>query len=291
MRTAESSCYRNLISNLNMLNRRLEKANEEITSGSKLNHLHDAPASSAEMVQLQTHLMEIDQYQTNADQSDYYLQVSESALNSVYDLVSAIYSRGSAAATGVADSSSRQTIAEEIRSQRDQILSLANTQIRGRYLFSGSQTATAAFTLNGDAAQYHGDSVVNTVDISNGLQLHANVPGSTAFNAVFNSVQQLLTAIDGGDIAAIQSALSTFAGSMSAVSRVRTSLGVDLAKIQDSALARQTQQTNIRERQSHIGDADMAEAIARLGQTQTALQAALTAGSQINQKNLFDYLG
>jgi flagellar hook-associated protein 3 FlgL len=117
------------------------------------------------------------------------------------------------------------------------------------------------------------------------------VPGSEAFGAVFDTVEQLLSAIDGGDVTAIRSALSPFSGAMSTISRVRTSLGVDLAKIQDSELARQTRQTNLRSRQSHIGDADMAEAISRLGQTQTALQAALTAGSQIGQRNLFDFLG
>jgi flagellin-like hook-associated protein FlgL len=40
-----------------------------------------------------------------------------------------------------------------------------------------------------------------------------------------------------------------------------------------------------------VEDADLAAAVTRLNQTQTALQAALGAGSQVRRLNLFDYLG
>jgi flagellar hook-associated protein 3 FlgL len=291
MRTADASSYGNLIANLGRLSQRLQEVNEEISSGSKLNHLRNAPASSSEMVQIQSNLDRIDQYETNAGQADYFLKVSESALSSVFNLVSSIYANGSEAASDTTDENARATLAEEIRSQRDQILSLANTKIRGRYIFSGSQTDTAAYELNGNSAEYHGDNVVNSIEISNNLQVKANVPGSDAFKEIFNGIEQLLTATDANDVSGIKTALSQFSDGMSTLSRVRASLGVDLAKVEDSASARDSQQTFIQERQSQIGDADIAEAIVRLSQTQTAYQAALSAGSNINQINLFDFLG
>jgi flagellar hook-associated protein 3 FlgL len=291
MRISDAAGYRSLIDNLSTLNVQYEQANSEVSSGKRLTHLHVAPADSAEMVQLNSQLAQIDQFQTNSDQSNYFLQVSESTLNSVYDLVTSIYTRGSEAASSLSDSGTRATLTAEIRSQRDQILTLANTEVRGRYLFAGSKSANPAFTISGDTAHYQGDDHANAVDISNGLTVRTNIPGSTAFSPVFSTVESLLTAIDAGDTTAIRSALSNFAGTLATVGRVRTTLGVDLGKIQDAAVARQTQETSIKSRQSHISDVDMAEAISRLTQAQTALQASLSAGSLVQQRNLFDYIG
>jgi flagellin-like hook-associated protein FlgL len=66
---------------------------------------------------------------------------------------------------------------------------------------------------------------------------------------------------------------------------------VELGKLQESNLELQNVQTDIETRKAHVEDANLAEAITRLNQSQTALQAALQSGSLIHQLNLFDYLG
>ena len=291
MRVSDSTNYRNLLDNLAMLNERAEQANEEVSSGKRLTHLHVSPADSAEMVRLNGQLAQLDQYQTNADSGSYLLQITETALNSVYDLVTSIYTRGSEAASGTTDANTLATLAADIRSQRDQIFSLANTRVSGRYIFAGSKVTAPAFTIAGDTATYGGDTNINTITISSGLQVNENIPGSSVLSPVFDTIEGLLTAIDGGDQTAIKAALAHFSDTLATVGRIRTRLGVDLGKLQDSTLARQTQETNIKDRQSRIGDANMVEAIAQLNQTQTAMQATLTAGSLLRQRNLFDYLG
>jgi flagellar hook-associated protein 3 FlgL len=291
MRITESISYRNLLYNVNRLNDRIEIAGEQTASGKKISHLHDAPAESVEMLQLKNQLSGLDQYQTNADNSGFFLKVAESNLSSVYDLVSSIFSKGSAAASGSADATARAALASEIRSLRDQIFSIANTEVRGRYLFAGSRVNQAAFTMSGDTVTFQGNTDVNTIDISDSLQVQQNIPGSAVFDPIFASVGALLTAVEGGDQAAMASALGQFSGSMTTLSRVRARLGVDLAKLEDADAKRQDQQLEIQTRQSHISDADMAAAITELNQTRTALQAALSVGSLIGQKNLFDYLG
>ena len=291
MRITDSISYRNLLDNISLLNERLAKASDQVSSGKKLLQLHDGPADSAEMVDLNGQLAQIDQYQTNADSANFYLQVSESSLNSLYDLVTAVYTRGSAAANNFNDANARTAYTAEIRSQLDQILTLSNTQVRGRSIFAGTLVTAPAFTMNGDTATYQGNDVVNTIDISDGLQVHQNIPGAAVFSPVFASVDALLAAIDSGDLAAVQTALGQFSTTLGAVNQVRSRLGVDLAKIQDAAVARQGQQADIQSRQARIGNADMAAAITQLNQLQSALNATFSVGSVLGQKNLFDYLG
>jgi flagellar hook-associated protein 3 FlgL len=290
MRISDSVGYRNLLDNLDMLNARLEQSTEEVSSGQRLSHLHVAPADSAEMVQLNDQLAGLDQFKTNADSGGYFLHVSDSTLSTLYNLVTSVYTAGSEAANSFNDANTLSAIASQIQSQLDQVLSLANTQVEGRYIFAGSQTTSPAFTMAGGTATYQGDNVVNTIQISDGLQVEENIPGSAVFSPVFASVESLLAAIQSGDQSAIKSSLGQFSSTLATVNQVRARLGVNLGKLEDAQTAIQTEETNVKTRQSHIGDVDMAAAISQLSQTQTALQAAQTAGALVKQHNLFDYL-
>ncbi len=290
MRITDTISYRNFLAGVGALNERLEQASEQVSSGKKLLHLHDSPADSSEMLQLKTESSQLDQYQTNADSANFYLQMSDSALSSLYNLVTSIYTQGSAAANNFNDANAMAAYRAEIQSQLDQAVSLANTQVRGRYIFAGSKVTSPAFSASGNTITYQGDDQVNTIDIGEGSQVRQNVPGSDAFSSVFTAVTSLLTAMDGGDQAAIQSALTQFSGALSQVNQVRAQIGVDMSRVQNSAVARQGEQTNIETRQAQIGNADMAAALTEVNEVQTALKAALSVGSVLGQHNLFDYL-
>ncbi len=290
MRITEAISSRNVLENIAMLNERLERASEQASSGKKLLQLHDSPSASAEMLKLAQQQAQIDQYQSNAENGSFFLNVTDSTLNSVFNLVTSVFTSGSSAANSSNDAGTMANLASEIQSQRDQILSLANTQIRGRYIFSGSNVGVPAFAVGGGTIAYQGNADVNQIEIGSGLSIQENVPGSSVFDQIFASVNALLTAVQGGDQDAIKAALSQFTGALNALNQVRSRVGVDLGKLQDAQTSRQDMTTNIKDRQSVISDADVAEAIAELNRTQTALQATLNVGSLLGKKSLMDYL-
>lgn len=291
MRVTESMSYRNLLDSVGSLNETIEAMSRQVSSGKKLARLEDSPSGSAEMVQLRDQLGRIDQYRTNSDSGSFFLGVTDSSLNSLYNLVTTIFERGSEAANSFNDSGVLSTLAGDIRSLRDQILSLANTRVRGRYIFSGSMVATASFTLTGDSAAYQGDGEVNRIRIGDGLEVAANVPGSEVFSNVFSSIESLLAAVEAGDGEGIQASLDGFDETMDGIGIARTRLGLDLQKLQNAAGEQDTRETDLRTRQSRVEGADLAEAITTLNQAQNALRAAFTTGSIIGRSSLFDYLG
>jgi flagellar hook-associated protein 3 FlgL len=290
MRITESISSRTLLENVSHLSERLERASSQVSSGKEFTQLHEAPAANSEMVRLNAQLSELDQYQTNSNSGSFFLNVTDSTLSSLQNAVTAIYTRGSAAATDTSGSETLATLGAEIRSLRDEIFSLANTQVRGRYIFAGSQVMAPAFSIAGDTVTYQGDTEVNSLEISSGLQVRENVPGSEVFDSVFTAVGALLAAVEGGDKDAIKSALTQFSGALSTVSQVRTRLGIDLGKLEDATVAREGLEDNITARQSDIGDADMVAAIFQVTTTQTALEAAFGVGATVGQKSLMDYL-
>ncbi len=291
MRITYGIADRNFLLTANNLNESLETASQQVSTGKKLLYLKDSPGGSAEAVTLRDALAQIDQYRTNSDNSSFFIGVSDTVLSSVTDILTTIFTQGSSAASSSMDDSSRAIVARQIRLLRDQIMSLANTQARGRYIFAGSEVSTKPFTLAGDQATYHGDSEVNTIAVNDGLGVKIGVPGSAAFSGVFSTIAGLLTALDNNDLTAIQTALMQFSSTMAAVNYTRGELGTEMTRLQDLKSGYDLQETKVRERQGQVEDADLAKAIVQMNQIQSSLQATLTTKNTVHRLNLFDYLG
>lgn len=291
MRVTQIQSDRTFLTNLDRLNSKLEVVNQQVASGKKLLSLKDSPSGSAELVGLGAQLADIDQYRANADSGNLYLGVTDSALGSVHTLVQTIFTKGSAATSGVLTPSERAGLASEIRSLRDEVLSLANSETQGRYIFAGSASNDPAFTIAGDTVTYQGDQVVNDISVGDGVTVPQGFAGDAVFSPVFDGITQLLTAVDAGDAAGMESALSQFSAMLSGLNTFRVQVGVSQNTILDLKNQQDAAKTSITSRQSSLQDANMAQVVTQLQQIQTALQAALTARSITQQKNLFDYLG
>ena len=184
----------------------------------------------------------------------------------------------------------RASAASEIRTLRDQILALANTEVRGRYIFAGSQVLSVPFTIAGDAVTYQGDLAVNSIEVSRGFRISQNVPGVSVFASVFNTIESLASALDIDDQAGIQAALGGFSAALGGLSRARAQVGSDLGVLQNLESELGGEKTNLRARQSRIQDANLAEAVTELTRIQTALKATLSAEAIVGKNNLFDFL-
>ena len=288
----QSGAYRNFISNLETLNETLNRISQQVSSGKKLNELHDSPAGSAELLSLTDLASEIDQFRSSAGTVLYYLQTADSVLNEVHNLITSVYAKGSQAANGTVGEDARAALATEIRSLRDQILSLANTQTKGRYIFAGSMVASAPFEITGDSVSYQGNADINSIFVDQGTQVQPGVSGSEAFNSAFAAIESLLSAVDANDVSAIQASLGQFAAALSGLGQARGKIGANLNLLQSVQTRLDVRETSLKEHRSRIEDADMASAVIQLNQAQTALQAALSAaGSILPQRNLFDILG
>ena len=290
MRITQTMIYRNLLDGAENLRENIETANQQISSGKKLNSLADSPAGSAELVDLRAELARVDQYRENSGSGGFFVNLGESVLSSAIDVVTAIYTRGSAGASSLYDVKSRTELAKEVRSLRDQLLSLANTEAHGRHIFAGSQITAAPFTISEDTVSYQGDLIQNRIDVGDGLQVQQNVAGSTAFSKAFSAVEQVLAALDSGDPAAMQTALGQFEGALADLTESRAELGVSLSTIQGAGTEQDSRELAIKDRESKIEDANLAEAATQLKANETALEATFAARTVTGQKNLFDYL-
>jgi flagellar hook-associated protein 3 FlgL len=292
MRITQSEVYRNFMSDIETLSNSASRFSRQVSSGKKLTQLKDSPSGSAELVSMTKAASDIDQYRSNSDKGSLYLNVADSALNEVSNLISSIYDKGSQASADTVNPDARAALANDVRTLREQIVTLANSQVNGRYLFAGSLVMDPPFELASDSVSYNGDSSTNTISVEKGTEVQMNFAGDAVFGSIFSSISSLLAGIDGDDTTSIRSALGQFASVLSGLGQVRAQVGTNMNLLSSVQTRLDTQEMSLKEQRSKVEDADMAQAVVQMNQTQTALQTAMSAGGTVlNQRNLFDILG
>jgi flagellin-like hook-associated protein FlgL len=107
----------------------------------------------------------------------------------VANLLTSAQSTASSAAGTTISSSQQQEAASQIGQLVAQLVGVANTNFDGRYLFSGSDTTTQPFVMDGNYVEYMGNagSLSSYSDVNQLFQ--TNVSGAEAFGALSTSVQ------------------------------------------------------------------------------------------------------
>src|SRR5688500_6732029 len=141
------------LTSLQGLNRNLDavgKLQTQLTSGRLINTVSDSPTGTNRAMQTRDEQAAVAQQARNIsdaeswlDQSDSTLQTMITTARRVRDLTVQGLSTGSASAT------SHEALAIEVKSLREGLLSLANTQVQGRPLFGGVTSGGKAYTATG----------------------------------------------------------------------------------------------------------------------------------------------
>lgn len=289
---------------------RLAKVQNQLASGERMQSAADDPAGAASALALDQALSELDRQGSNANYLTHRLNLEESTLNGVTDVLARVRELAVAAGNGASTDAERATLAIELRERFDELVALANTQDgAGRYLFGGTDDATAAFTVAGTAVTYNGDQGRRTIAIAPGLELADGDPGSEIFQRItdtggaqrdlFTMVQDLISAVQipGSDAvsnaarsAALSAAQSNLTRAFDHVVDSRSALGARLSAADLAETQRAATSNDAKAALSEIRDLDYAEAVGRMNLLLVALQAAQQSYQQVQGSSLFDYL-
>lgn len=171
------------INRLQDLNTTLNKTQQQISTGKKVNQPSDDPVAAARILKLDQEVKRIETYQRNADLADNRLQQEESALSSSVDIIQRIRELTVQAGNGALSVNDRQSIAAELRERVDQLADITNTQdASGEYIFSGFQGHEPAFVKEADGTwSYNGDEGQRVLEIDDGVTVPISDPGKGIF--------------------------------------------------------------------------------------------------------------
>jgi flagellar hook-associated protein 3 FlgL len=292
MRVTQSEMYRTFSSDIRNINEDLADANSQFSSGKKINDLADSPGGSADLVRITDQALKVEMYHSNIETNNYYLKSAESALNEANNLLSSIHTLGMQITAETLNPEARAALIDQLRVCREQMISIANSQIDGRYLFAGTRMTTIPFELDGDTVIYNGNDDVNTVSVNDGVEVPQGVSGSAAFGSIFSTIDELLANLNAGDMERSKASLTQFSGALIDLSQSRGLIGANLNQLQNMSGVLDMKKAALTERKSNIEDANSVEVTLRLSQLKSALDGALSVGgNMLKQSNLFDILG
>lgn len=296
MRVGTASIYAGIQLRLQRLAADLKSLNEKIASGKNLNRPSDDPIALVEAMQFKTAARRMDQYGRNLNTASSWFTASESALSQTLDLVGRARELAVQMSSSSQDAENRDAAAAEIGNLLDHAISLGNTDLSGRYIFSGFETGTAPFTkivVGGvETAQYNGDTNDFQVQIGKDQNLTVGRNGQTVFmdSGLFSTLGDLKKALEDDDLAGIGTQLENLTSVENYLNRQIADIGVrqNQAQVRENILSQL--QIELKDQLSRVEDADIVEVMIQLNAKQLTYQAALAAAARVSEMSLLNYM-
>ena len=118
--------------------------NGQASSGKRINQPSDDAVGAITTQGANRALEEMEQYGSNLGMVKDWLQQSDSSLGSMNDLMTRAKETAEQLSTGTITEDQRSALAGGIQGVLDELITLGNTQVNGRYIFAGTRTASPA---------------------------------------------------------------------------------------------------------------------------------------------------
>jgi flagellar hook-associated protein 3 FlgL len=284
----------------------LAKTQEQLSTGKQIVKPSDSPDKASLVTRLESELARQASYQGTLKLVNTRLQTEETALTNTSDVMTRMKELAIQASNDSLSPADRQSIALEISSLKDQVLSLANTQdTNGNYLFSGSRVGFPAFGKDAKGnIVYQGDESRMKVAVGDNRRMNLNMPGSDAFVKVirddgkgnkvgvgfFQAIDDLANAVRNSDHNNMQRGIAEITTLQQGVSDATAQIGSDMNVVdrQNSVLDEVT--LRLKTTKSDAEDLDYTSAITKMNKDQLALEAAQSSFAKISQLSLFKYM-
>jgi flagellar hook-associated protein 3 FlgL len=187
LRITDQVLSNNYLSSINKIKNKISKLNEDIVTGEKIHSPSDSPTGVAKLLSLNKRYSACETYISNIAEADSFITESITAMESIQtEITTAITTL-----TEISDAteeSAIQSYAEKIDSILQSIVSSANTESGGKYLFGGTDFSGEPYVLSSD-----GNSVSLGVDntsgstkvqITSNTEVTINTSGADLFDTI-----------------------------------------------------------------------------------------------------------
>jgi flagellar hook-associated protein 3 FlgL len=280
------------------------KTQQQLSSGFAVSSAADDPAAAQNLVDLGSSLATAQAYQSNLNGVQAEASAADTALSSAINLVQSAQSIASQGASSTATATQRQNLAAQIQGIQQQLVSIANTSVGGRFIFGGDDDQSAPYQYDASSPTgvdaLTGAASTRTIVNPNGEPVYQALTAGAIFDPAsggvpssgnaFAALGNLQTALANNDSTGIANALSSLGGASSWLNQQQVYYGTAEQRLSGEQSAVSNQITGLQSGIASIRDANVAQDATDLSQESVSQQAAIEAQSEIPQKNLFDYL-
>ncbi len=187
MRVTDNLIQNSFLKNFNSVKEEINKLQNQISSGSKINKPSDSPLGTTRVIKFNEQLSSIATFIKNIDNASAFVGETINSLQGIQDQITAM-TVDLVNLNNTANMDSFESYSQKMDNYLSSILDFANSQYEGQYLFSGSDFSSKPFGYNSS-----GDSIdvklkdigaERKVKISNGIDQKININGEELFNSV-----------------------------------------------------------------------------------------------------------
>ena len=285
-----------LVRYLTTQNEALYERQTIIASQKRINKPSDDPIGTGKILDYRQTLASIEQYQTNIQGAKTRLEVTESNLDLVDDLLQ--LAEGIAETETDESTASRQQAAEEVKAIYDQVLDLANLELDGNYLFSGYKTLTAPFSRDDSfTVTYWGDDGDARFIVAQNTEIAIEADGQPLFHntagggiSVFDAMRDLIVGLENDDTAAISAQGDMIDKARNQINNIRASNAPIVYQLETTENYWQNYQNKIKDLLGREEEADITQAVVELQSIELAYESTLATTARILQPGLLDFL-
>ena len=295
MRVTFGSIFRNGLIDISRTSEDLAARQREVSSGRRIHAPSDDPAAMSAAMGERVEMATLDHFTQTNDSVDSRLMVVDSVYTDILHRIENAQTRAAGGRNSFLTQTQRDALAGEIRGTASAILTAASTSFRGVYLFSGGQSLTPPYAAGPPVSAYQGDSAVQQVNVDRSHAVQVTYDGGAIFQGaaptdIFQSLEALATAVQGGNMAGIDQGMAELAAAFDRVTGAQTQVGLELARLPGDRARLVTQHDQADARRSAAEDANLAASIAAMSQADQAHRAALGAIANAGRLSLMDYL-
>lgn len=311
VRVTQSMLSSNMLRNLNSSYGKMSKMQDQLTSGMKIVRASDDPVVAVKGMQYRTQLDKIGQFQRNMNEAEAWLDTTDTALDQIGTSLNRVKELVVQAANDTNTADERAKIKLEIDQIKEQLQDVANTQIGGKYIFSGTHTQKPLFVngeINPDLEDVTADPPLVTgatgavkMEVFDGIQLTVNTNDAAGiFIKTTDILDQISEALEdptstGGEIGNLLGGLAdgtntTLADAQVQVLNIRADVGARQNRVELMTNRLDIQEINVTKQKSDNEDVDYAETITQMATQESIHQAALSVGAKIIQQTLVDFM-
>jgi flagellar hook-associated protein 3 FlgL len=303
------------LANVDRVQRAVEDANNQTSSGKRVNVASDAPDQLATILQLHTDEIHNTQIQENLSVAQADAQAADGALSSATQLMDRARVLAAQGATFTTDAASRQSMAGEVQSLLEQMVSISRTTVQGRYIFGGDQDSSPPYDV--DLSSSNGVTTLTSSPATRRVENSAGGSFAVSQNAqqifdtrnpdpdptddppittpaadnVFAALNNLRVGLLANDTAAITAASGSIQLASNHLNSAQAFYGTVENRITDANNYSATYDVQLKTELSQKEDTDVTAAALTITQGNIQLQAAFQMQAKMPHTTLFDFMG
>ncbi len=293
MRISTSFQYDNSINRVRESQARMFALQNQVMTGKRFTNASEDPLGTSHVMTATSYKNRIEQLQKNLTSAKEYLGNSEVVMGEVSSLLRSAYAMAIQGASAAVDTDARAAMSQEIELMQRRMVELANTQgSQGQYIFAGHLANTKPFANSPPNINFLGDQNAILVEIRPAEVMVVNLTGARdLFTDAYNAMERMQNNMLSGNINLLSSeSIPELQRSLNQFTTTRGDLGAKVKSLDEVAAQNTRRLDDLTEDISDISEVDLASALTKYQEAETAYTASLQMTSRGFQLSLMDFL-